>query len=92
MDEGQLSDREWMTQTPALDELLKQLEPQASSDSQRNAAQILAQAAQAHRLPLSQQFASKQYLARIFDMAFSPHISVEVSRASLRQAAARPAP
>ena len=78
VDDAQLSDRDWMAKTPVLDDLLRQLTPETSSDSQRNAAQILSQAAQAHRLPLSQRFTSKEFLSKIFDLAFSPDISIEV--------------
>lgn len=78
VDDIQSHDREWMAATPVIDNLLKHLSPEANSDSQRNAAQILSQAAQAHRLPLSQRFASQQYLSRVFELAFSPNVSMEV--------------
>ena len=78
VDDIQSNDREWMVATPVINNLLEHLSPEANSDSQRNAAQILSQAAQAHRLPLSQGFASQQYLSRVFELAFSPNVSVEV--------------
>ncbi len=86
VDDIQSHDREWMASTPVIDDLLNHLSPEANSDSQRNSAQILSQAAQAHRLPLSQQFASQQYLSRVFDLAFSPSVSVEVGVKAWREA------
>ena len=79
VDDIQSHDREWMASAPVIDNLLQHLSPEANSDSQRNAAQILSQAAQAHRLPLSQRFASQQFLSRVFELAFSPNVSMEVT-------------
>ena len=69
---------EWLANTPVLDRLLGQLHPTASSDAQRNASNILSQAAQSSRVPLARQFASGDNLSRVFDLAFSPDVSIEV--------------
>lgn len=90
VDDIQSHDREWMASAPVIDNLLQHLSPEANSDSQRNAAQILSQAAQAHRLPLSQRFASQQYLSRVFELAFSPNVSMEVITITLEASLALP--
>lgn len=78
----QQSELEWIARTPILDDLLSQLAPAASPDSQRNASHILSQAAQSYRSPIAQHFGSHQYMSKVFDLAFSPDVSVEVSTES----------
>lgn len=65
----------WMTETPVLQRLLGQLSPEATLDTQQNAAYVLSGIARSHLSPLAQALAGPDCLSQLLERAFAPNVS-----------------
>lgn len=74
----EISSRDWLVHSPVMERLMAQLEPSSSTSAQQNAAATLCHAVQRSDLPLWRWFANPAAVAKVFSLAFSSAVSVEV--------------